>query len=160
MPFVLIAIGLVLLISAARNTQGQLFSLVQSEFVGPNNFIYWFISILVIGSLGYIKAIRPIANVFLGLVILVLFLSRGGFFNQFVSAIQTTNTAPPLAQQPTNQTTPTGSSVAPLSFPFSSVFNGVNNIGTIGSIATVPILPAASASSESSSVTLPFTFGA
>jgi len=96
MPFVLLVIGVFLLVSAIRGTHAQLFSLVQSDFTGPNNFVYWFIAIFLIGALGYIERLKPISIGLLTLVVLVLFLSKGnpgtsggGFFQQFTSAIKT-----------------------------------------------------------------------
>ena len=105
MPFVLIVAGIVLLIAAVRNTQGQLFYLVQGDFIGPNNFIYWLLSILIIGAIGYVPRLKPISDAFLILVILVLFLKtcpksagpecKGGFFDQFMAQVKTTETADP-----------------------------------------------------------------
>lgn len=95
MPFVLLIAGAVLLTSAVRNTQDSLFSLVKGDFTGPNNFIYWFLAIFVIGAIGYIPKAKPVATMFLVLVVLVLVLTRGnpnatggGFFQQFTSQIQ------------------------------------------------------------------------
>lgn len=96
MPFVLLVAGAVLLASAIQNTQSTiLFPTLKSEFTGPNNFIFWFIAILLIGSIGYIPKAKPISTAFLTLVVLVLVLTKGnpsdaggGFFSQFVSQIQ------------------------------------------------------------------------
>lgn len=83
MPFVLFAIGVLLVVSAVRGTQSQLFTLLKGDFSGSGSFVPWLISILAIGALGYINAIKPIVNAFLALVIVVLFLSNGGFFSKF-----------------------------------------------------------------------------
>jgi hypothetical protein len=101
MPFALIVIGTVLLVAAARNTQGDLFDLVKGDFTGPNNFIYWFISIMIIGSLGYIPKLKPLSTAFLALVIVVLFLTRGkqGFFGKFTEAIGTTTEQKPAGDK-------------------------------------------------------------
>jgi hypothetical protein len=95
MPFVLLITGAILLTASVRNTQDNLFALVRSDFTGPNNFIYWFIAIFVIGSIGYIPKAKPVATMFLVLVVLVLVLTRGnpnttggGFFEQFTKQIQ------------------------------------------------------------------------
>lgn len=85
MPFVLFAIGVLLVVSGVKKTQNELFTLLRGDLVGSNSFVPWIISILFIGSLGYIKSIRPITNAFLVLVIIVLFLSNGGFFDRFTS---------------------------------------------------------------------------
>lgn len=96
MPFVLIISGTVLLIAAVRNTQQDLFFLLANDFTGTNNFIYWFVSILIIGAIGYIPKAKPISDGFMVLVILVLFLKRGtGFVDMFQKQIGTTANAKP-----------------------------------------------------------------
>ncbi len=92
MPFALIIIGLALLVSGVRNTQDDLYTLIEGDFTGEKNFIYWTISILVIGSIGYIRPLRPVANSFLVLVVIVLFVSKGGFFEKFIEGINTATT--------------------------------------------------------------------
>jgi hypothetical protein len=97
MPFALLIIGTALVIAGVRNTvydykgkDGEmhpgLFTLAKNDFTGNNNYIYWMLSILVIGSLGYIDSIKPLSRAFLVLVIIVLFLKNGkdgGFFERF-----------------------------------------------------------------------------
>ncbi len=100
MPFALLIIGLFLLISGIRNTAGPvsqpgtLFALVHGDFTGTDNFIYWFLAILIIGAIGYIPKLKPISTGLMVLVIVVLFLKKGstggtggGFFQQFTSAV-------------------------------------------------------------------------
>jgi hypothetical protein len=99
MPFALLIIGLFLLIAGVRNTQDQLFGLVSGDFKGQENFLFWLIAILVIGALGYIPKVKPLSTAFLVLILLVLFLKKGnpsgvggGFFSQFLSAVNATAT--------------------------------------------------------------------
>ena len=91
MPFVLIVAGLILVISAARNTvtgPDGLFTLLQGDFTGEDNFIYWFLSLMVIGAIGYIPKMKPFSDGFLILVIIQLFLKKDtGFFDQFKSQL-------------------------------------------------------------------------
>ncbi len=97
MPFVLIIAGVVLLIAAIRNTQQDLFFLLAKDFTGKDNFIYWFVSILIIGAIGYIPKLKPVSDGFLILVILVLFLRKGtGFFDMFQSQIGSTQSNRPV----------------------------------------------------------------
>lgn len=89
MPFVLIALGLLFLIVAVQGTQGSLFTLLKSEFVGTNSFIPWVAAFVILGLAGYIKPIRPITHAFLGLLFLVLILVNGkGFFAKFNDALK------------------------------------------------------------------------
>lgn len=98
MPFALLTIGLVLTVAAVNGHESDLFTLVKGDFGGPNNFVYWFIAIMVIGSLGYIEKFRPLSHMFLALVLVGLLLHKQGFFNQFQSAIAgTTNTSTAVA---------------------------------------------------------------
>jgi hypothetical protein len=100
MPFALLIVGVFLVIAGVRNTQDVLFDLVKADFIGTDNFIFWFLAIVAIGALGYIPRLKPLSTAFLGLVIVVLFLKEGnasgtggGFFNQFLKAIQGTQSA-------------------------------------------------------------------
>lgn len=100
MPLFLAAIATIFLVSAIKGTLTTskagpgLLDLLRGDFVGQNNFLIWLAAIIGLGSLGYIKQIQPIVNAFLGLVILVLFLSHKGFFDQFVAAAKSTQTTP------------------------------------------------------------------
>lgn len=105
MPFALIVIGAVMVIAAVKNTQGNLGQLVKGEFVGQNNFIFWLSAMFLIGAIGYIPKAKPIATGLLGLVIVVLFLTKGnttnvggGFFAQLTKGLQSTTTAANASQ--------------------------------------------------------------
>lgn len=104
MPFLFLIAGIVMVVSAVRNTNTQLIGLLKDDFTGKNNFIYWMLSILVIGGIGYIPNLQPVSRAFLVLVVIVLFLKKGGVFNQFTQAIGSTQTN---TQPATLSTTPT-----------------------------------------------------
>lgn len=91
MPFALAIIGIAIFVTALRGTTSTLFGLIKDDFTGNGNFIYWVLSILLIGSLGYVKRLQPIANGFLALVMIVLLIGAGnkGFFAQFMAGIKT-----------------------------------------------------------------------
>lgn len=84
MPFVLFVAGLLLIITGVRGTSDKLYSLIASDFIGSSSFFPWVIAIFFIGSVGYVRTLRPLSNIFLVLVIIVLFLSNGGFFAKFI----------------------------------------------------------------------------
>jgi hypothetical protein len=89
MPFVLLLVGILFFVVALQGTQGSLFSLLKSEFVGTNSFVVWAAAFVIIGLLGYIRPIRPITHAFLVLMLLVLILTNGkGFFSQFNAALR------------------------------------------------------------------------
>jgi hypothetical protein len=87
MPFLFIIIGVVFVVASARNTNQQLVSLMKNDFTGKNNFIYWSLSILLIGLVGYVKELQPISRMFMALVVIVLFLANGGVFTKFFATI-------------------------------------------------------------------------
>ena len=97
MPFALLIVGIALLASSVRNTQDKLYTLVKGDFSGPNNFIFWTVSILAIGAVGYIPRLKPLSTAFLALVVIVLFLTKGnpklkggGFFQQISEQLGST----------------------------------------------------------------------
>jgi len=103
-----------MLIAAVKNTQGNLSALVKGDFTGQNNFIYWIAAIMIIGALGYVPKVKPFSVALLGLVILVLFLTKGnpagvggGFFAQLTKGLATTQTP-----QPNASSTPLGNTGA------------------------------------------------
>ena len=122
MPFVLLIIGTVLLISAARNTQAGLFTLLQGDFTGTNNFIYWMTAILIIGAIGYIPKLKPISVAFMTLIIIVLVVKKGnsenvpggGLFQQFTNALASTTTTVSTVTNSTGQTTQQPSTISPV----------------------------------------------
>jgi hypothetical protein len=89
MPVFLAIIAVVFITASVRGTHKQFWELLKGDFSGPGNFIYWGLSIWVIVAVGYVKALRPISDAFLTLVIVVLILANGqrGFFNKFMSII-------------------------------------------------------------------------
>jgi len=94
MPYALVIVGLLLTVAGARGTQGDLYALLKGDFTGNKSFIWWAVSILLIGSLGYLPKMRPVANSFLVLVFLVLILSNKGVFDNFISAVKGNANAP------------------------------------------------------------------
>lgn len=82
MPIALIAIGLIFLVVSVRGTAGEFMTLLRSDFSGQGNFVQWFVAIVLLGSLGYVKSMRGLSTAFLALLIIVLLLSNRGFFGE------------------------------------------------------------------------------
>lgn len=104
MAFALIIIGITLIVVAVRNTQDTFTARVSGDFKGSGNFLYWIVVILIIGGIGYIPKAKPVSDLFLVLILVVLFLKKGnpsgvggGFFQQFTSAISATGSTTPTA---------------------------------------------------------------
>jgi len=96
-PLALLLLGALFLTAAVRGDKcdGEqcadvLFRTMKDDFTGPGNFIYWALALFLIGALGYYKPLKPLSNAFLGLVILVLFISNRGFFAKFLDQIGST----------------------------------------------------------------------
>ena len=87
MPFLFLIVGALFTISAARGTQSTLLTLLKGDFTGKGNFIYWMVSILIVGSIGYIPRLKPVSVAFLALIIIVLFLKNGGVFSKATAAL-------------------------------------------------------------------------
>lgn len=99
MPIFFIVVGSLLIASGVNGKSSDLISLVKGDLVpsSSNNggFALWAVAIFVIGALGYVKPLKPIANSFLVLVVLVLLITKGnpnspggGFIAQFNNAIK------------------------------------------------------------------------
>lgn len=95
MPLLLIAIGIVLMISAVKGTTSQLFTLLQGDLTGPNNYLIWLGAVIGVGLFGYVRPLRPIAGAMLVLIVTAMVLSNKGFFAQFASAFESTTSGPP-----------------------------------------------------------------
>lgn len=91
MPFALVTIGLIMVISGARNTHAALGKQIKSDFTGPNNFLYWIVAVGVVGSIGYVESLRNVSRAFLALVIISMILANGrnGLFAKFTDALKT-----------------------------------------------------------------------
>ena len=108
MAFALLVVGIILLTASIRNTQGCLIRLLQADFIGPGNFAYWIVALIVVGAIGYIDKLKKISDGLLVLIFVALFLSRGqpkaggDFFAKLVAALKGTQTATPLPAQGSN----------------------------------------------------------
>ena len=162
MPFVLIIVGIFLFVSAIRGTTGQLATLVKGDFASSgttHSFLYWFVSILVIGAIGYVPALKKLSDAFLVLVILSLAIANKGFFAQFNSALQqiasmnygsasnpgsTTNLSSISGLLPNLGTQTTGGSLLNSSgniFGTAESFNAANTPNLAGDSASLGLFP-------------------
>lgn len=92
MPIALIIVGAFLLVAAVRWDKGgsDVWTLIGDDLKGKSvatgrqagNFFAWAAAIILIGAVGYVDELKPVANTMLALVIAVLLLSNNGFFAQ------------------------------------------------------------------------------
>lgn len=95
MPLVLIVIGLIMIVTGAQNTHAQFAAQVRSDFTGPGNFVYWVVSIGVVGSIGYIPKFQSFSRLFLALIIIAFVLKNGGFIDKLREFLTQGAVAPP-----------------------------------------------------------------
>lgn len=94
MPFALVIIGLVMIVTGAKDTHEAFGKQLVSDFTGPGNFTFWIASLGGIGALGYFPALRDFSRAFMALILIGMVLANRGFFNQFSAAMQAGPTAP------------------------------------------------------------------
>lgn len=94
MPYALIVVGLILVITGARNTYADFGRTLAGDFTGPNNFTYWLAALGIVGSLGYIDQLRMFSRAFMALILLSMVLKNGGVFNKVQEALRAGPIAP------------------------------------------------------------------
>jgi len=87
MPFVLIIIGIMLVVTAIKDTQSQFGELLVGDFTGQGNFFFFATPVLLIGFVGYIPAFRTFSRVFLALMIVAIIFANKTFFSLFQSGL-------------------------------------------------------------------------
>jgi len=99
MPILLI-MGLLMVVSAVKNTHVQLGEQIKSDFTGPGNFTYWLAAIGIVGAVGYVKPLQAFANAFLVLIFLSFILKNGGVFDKLQEALAQGALATPSKEPP------------------------------------------------------------
>lgn len=90
MPLFLLIVGIVFVTASVRGTHKLFFDTVKSDFTGPGNFFYWGMALWAIIAVGYFKPLRPLSNVFLTLVIVMMIFANRGFFDRFMEIMRGT----------------------------------------------------------------------
>lgn len=108
MPFALVFIGLILVVTGAKNTYPDFGTRLKGDFTGPKNFTYWLVALGAVGAVGYAKPLHKFSNVFLALIIVAMMLANGGqngtgFFQQVSNFLQNGPRSPHAAPAPNVQ---------------------------------------------------------
>lgn len=89
--------GLLFMVAAVRGKEqtDKLTGLLKDDFTGPGNFFLWAISIGGIAAVGYFRQARQFSNLALGLVFLVLIITKKGsdgkdFLTSFIDQLRST----------------------------------------------------------------------
>lgn len=134
MPFALLLIGLVLVVSGVKNTLGELATTVKSDFSGEGNFFYWITAIGAVGAVGYIPSARTFSRMFLTLILVAMVLSNRGFFAQFGAAIGSITAPAPASANAIGSDAPaTGGTSAPPALGIIRAIDGATG-GTVGAL--------------------------
>jgi hypothetical protein len=127
-PYVLLLFGAILFVAGVRGKNADLWTLVQGDFTGSDNFIFWAVAVGIVGGAGYIKPLRPLSIAFLTLLLVVLFLSNKGVIGQLQTYIGTPGNT---SAQPTASNAPSVMPLAPIA-PLANPMDQVNsNLGSI-----------------------------
>lgn len=85
MPFAIIFIALILIVTGFKGTTGTLTANITQD---AKEIFVPVIAIFVIGAIGYIPGLKKVSDGFLALILLAMFLSNRGFFSKFNQAIR------------------------------------------------------------------------
>lgn len=94
MPFALVFIGLIMIVTGAKGTHAALGKQVVADFTGPGNFFYWIAAVGTVGALGSIPGFKPFSRMFMTLIIVAMIIKNGGVFDKLIEAIKTGPIAP------------------------------------------------------------------
>ena len=99
MPFALVFIGLVLIVTGAKDTYQQLGNQLKGDFTGNGNFTYWLAAVGAVGAIGYSDTFRLPSRLFLALIVIAMVIRNGGVFQNLQAALAAGPTHP-AADQP------------------------------------------------------------
>ena len=100
MPYALVVIGLIMIVTAVLNTYAAFGAQVVADFTGPKSFIVWILALGSVGALGYINDFRQFSHYFMALILISMILSNRGFFAKLQEALASGPVAP--TAQPTS----------------------------------------------------------
>lgn len=142
MPIVLLIIAAALIVTAYKNTYGDLTNALTTDVPG---FAKWGVSLLIVGGLGYVPGMQTVSRWLLALVLVVLVLRTyannqsifAGFANAFSSAssgasTSQTDPATKIAQNPSNPSITTAS----IEGTTSSSASNVNAVQTAANVVS------------------------
>lgn len=126
MGFLLVLAGVLVAITAIRNTYGDLANLLYTD-LGDKQLYAWVGAIVAIGLLGYVPKFQTPSRLLLGLVILVLLISNTGVFAQLAQVF----TNPPQASP---SPPPVGQDLGPLPIKV-TIAGGASGLSSLGGLA-------------------------
>ncbi len=76
MPFFFVFVGVLLIVTGAKDTYVALGKQVAADFTGDKNFFVWIMALGSIGAIGYVPKLKGFSNVFMALVLVAMVLSN------------------------------------------------------------------------------------
>lgn len=86
MPFFLIFLGIVFLLVGANDKTDTFHQLLAEDVLGANgksSVAVWFLAVILIALVGLAKPLRPFAEGFLVLIMVVVIIGNEGFIDKF-----------------------------------------------------------------------------
>jgi hypothetical protein len=99
MPFALVFVGLVLIVTGARDTYRQLGSMIVGDMTGARGgagFIMFAAAIGGVGALGAIPELRTFSHYFMALILISLVLHNSGAAQKILAALKGATAATPV----------------------------------------------------------------
>jgi hypothetical protein len=127
MPFALVFIGMVLVVTGLRDTYKQAGTLIVGDLTGKSGGAGFIMFIAAFGMLGALGAVGPkwrtFSHYFMALIIVALVLHNSNFMQKLIAALKGARATTPVSATPGGQ---------------SSIFNmfGAPSSGSIGSAAS------------------------
>lgn len=90
MPYALLIIGMMLIVTGIKNTHVMFGNELKDDLTGTNNFVMWFLALFIVGAAGYVKKLETPSRMFMGLILVSIILTnqRQGLFEKFKAAIR------------------------------------------------------------------------
>jgi hypothetical protein len=119
MPVALLILGFLAIMTALKGNTSQVISTVTGDLTGSGSFLLWIGSIIFIAVAGKIMNIPRASKLFIGLIVLVYFISNSGVFTQLETAFANVSAPSPTPAVPVNadNTTTAPAATAPSTSP-------------------------------------------
>lgn len=82
-PVALLIIGVALVVIGIQGKAEQAGAILVDDFTGRPSFVAWLAAVVIVAFLTSYGPFKKVGAAFYGLLIVVLFLSNGGFFEKF-----------------------------------------------------------------------------
>lgn len=142
MIFAIIITGILLIVSALKNTQHKLGEQLALDVLGKDGFLLWAICILAIGAIGWIPGLKPASRNLLWLLLVVILVRNGGIWANAETALQSASALGPAPSVAPKPLASQSSGSATTSAANGSASSGGGSDSTLSTIETVAAIAA------------------